>query len=157
MAQYLMHVDVFFSFIPLCSLNLFWPLLVAHANQAMMLLHQVCMPCYLLAPVCSFNLVLSLFFPPLPQVVNDLDEANCLALKTAEAVKEQRQGREQELQRRVSLEIHKEPVVDSDPKLAQTPPTPVNMEDAFTRVSKVIMLKQLLQHDFVLFLFFFPT
>ncbi|CAE1168394.1 Leucine-rich repeat and calponin homology domain-containing protein 3,Leucine-rich repeat and calponin homology domain-containing protein 2,Leucine-rich repeat and calponin homology domain-containing protein 1,Leucine-rich repeat and calponin homology domain-containing protein 4 [Acanthosepion pharaonis] len=69
----------------------------------------------------------------LPEVVNDLDEANCLALKTAEAVKEQRQGREQELQRRVSLEIHKEPVVDSDPKLAQTPPTPVNMEDAFTR------------------------
>ena len=83
-----------------------------------------------------------------------MDEANCLALKAAEAVKEQRQGREQELQRRVSLEIHKEPVVDSDPKLAQTPPTPVNMEDAFTRVSKVIMLKQLLQHDFVCLFFF---
>uniref|UniRef100_A0A0L8H993 Calponin-homology (CH) domain-containing protein n=1 Tax=Octopus bimaculoides TaxID=37653 RepID=A0A0L8H993_OCTBM len=64
------------------------------------------------------------------EVVNDLDEANCLALKAAEAAKEQRQGRDEELQPKEPLrEIPKEAAVNSEPKTSSL----INMEDTFTR------------------------
>uniref|UniRef100_A0A0L8H9A7 Calponin-homology (CH) domain-containing protein n=1 Tax=Octopus bimaculoides TaxID=37653 RepID=A0A0L8H9A7_OCTBM len=66
------------------------------------------------------------------EVVNDLDEANCLALKAAEAAKEQRQGRDEELQPKEPLrEIPKEAAVNSEPKTSSL----INMEDTFTRKS----------------------
>ncbi|XP_036358274.1 leucine-rich repeat and calponin homology domain-containing protein 4-like isoform X11 [Octopus sinensis] len=66
------------------------------------------------------------------EVVNDLDEANCLALKAAEAAKEQRQGRDEELQpKEPPREIPKEAAVNSEPKTSSL----INMEDTFTRRS----------------------
>ncbi|GAB1600914.1 leucine-rich repeat and calponin homology domain-containing protein 4-like isoform X2 [Argonauta hians] len=71
------------------------------------------------------------------EVVNDLDEANCLALKAAEAAKEQRQGRDEELQPKEAPssvaargDTRKEAALNSEPT---TPSSLINMEDTFTR------------------------
>lgn len=99
-----------------------------------------------------------------------MDEANCLALKAGEAVKEQRQGRELELQRRIAQESRNPPLVENfhnhtimeepppsplisenrrpvafnenhDPEMnPESPNTPLNSEDAFTRVSTCVDL-----------------
>ncbi|XP_071084368.1 DISP complex protein LRCH3-like isoform X7 [Haliotis cracherodii] len=58
------------------------------------------------------------------EVPIDIDEANSLALKAGEAVKEQRHGREMDLQRRFTQEAYRKPTIEHTEALDLPPPPP---------------------------------